>query len=105
MSALYIFFLTPTAALHREAGGIGPTLEVGKGSRDFFKEAEWPRLDLSRQASKWGCFPTVFPKVGLFPYTLCVSKHGDGEDRSQLCGVLVVPLPVSPSQGWELGRG
>lgn len=94
MSTLDIFFLTATAALHREAGGIGLTLEVEKGSRDFFKEAEWPRLDLSRQASKWGCF-----------LTLCVSKHGDREDRSQLCGVRVAPLPVSPSQCWGLGLG
>lgn len=79
-------------------------MEVGEGSRDFFHEAEWPRLDLSQQASKWG----------YFPRSLRVSKLGDWEDRSQFWGVAswdpVAAVPVSlPHRaggcGWRSREG
>lgn len=66
----------------------------------------FPKVGLfpSSVSQSGAVFQQCFPKWGCY-LTLCVSKYADGEDRSQLCGVLVAPLPVSPSQGWGLGVG
>lgn len=68
-----------------------PTLQLGKERRGFSKEAEWPRFDPSRQASKWGCFPRPL---------LCKQTQGLGGKGHSFSVVLLHgilwPLFLSP---------